>query len=425
MLFLYDMALFIALLLALPYLLPKVLLGGHGLRERLGLWPPEFFQKVGSSPILWVHAASVGEVHGLAAFLPVLQRRAPEYQFILSVTTRAGREQTSRLGREVRRVLYLPVDLSWVVKRVLRRANPKVLLLMETELWPNLIVQARRKGVKVALVNGRMSARSFSRYRLFRGFMAQALASIELLCVQTEEDAQRFRALGAESSRVMVTGNFKEDLLAVPQMRGKRELVRSTLGISARTHVLVAGSTRPGEEEEIAEAILGLRDENSPFRAIVAPRHVKRAKRVTSLFRARGLAVRRYSQLEGFPPVPWDVLVVDTLGQLMRLYSAADVAFVGGSLLPYGGHNPLEPASYGIPVLFGPHMEHCRRSAHLLLQAGGGIQVMDGGQLKEVASRLFVSDENRNRRGQAALKVVRDGRGTSERTAEALKKTVL
>lgn len=425
MLLFYDVVMSMALLLASPYLLPKVLLGGHGLKERLGLWPRESFQKGLSGPILWLHAASVGEVHSLAAFLPALRRRTPEYQVILSVTTRSGRERAALLGAEICRVFYLPVDLSFLVKRVMRRVKPEALLLAETELWPNLIVQARRKGIKVALVNGRMSARSFSRYRLLKGLMAQVLASVELLCVQTKEDAQRFCALGAESSRVRVTGNFKGDLLTVPQMRGEREKIRSALGIPVGTQVLVAGSTRPGEEEEVAEAIVALRDGKSPSLAIVAPRHTKRAKAVVRLFRGKGLAVRRYSQPDGLPSTPWNVLVVDTLGQLMRLYSAADVAFVGGSLLPYGGHNPLEPASYGIPVLFGPHMEHCRRSTNSLLRAGGGIQVMNGGQLKEVVLRLFASDEERDRRGQAALQVVREGGGTSERTVEALKETIL
>jgi 3-deoxy-D-manno-octulosonic-acid transferase len=255
--------------------------------------------------------------------------------------------------------------------------------------------------------------------------MAEILTSLDLLCVQTEEDAHRFRALGAESSKVMVTGNFKEDLLAVPQMRAERHVVRGALGIPDGTRVLVAGSTRPGEENEIAETIVGLRKENSPFRAIVAPRHVNRAKKVVRLLSARGLEVQRYSLGESLQRVQWDVLVVDILGQLMRLYSAADVAFVGGSLLPYGGHNPLEPAAYGIPVLFGRHMEHCRRSAQLLLHGGGGIQVASGIELTKATSRLFHSDEERLRRGQAALRAVQESRGSSEKTVQALKETVL
>jgi 3-deoxy-D-manno-octulosonic-acid transferase len=425
MLFLYDVALFIALMLVLPYLLPKVLLGGHGLKERLGLWPRALSQQNGTSPLIWVHAASVGEVHSLAAFLPVLRRKAPGYRFILSVTTRAGHERAAHLQSEICGVFYLPLDLSFLIKRVLRRTNPRALLLAETELWPNLIIQAKRRGVKVALINGRMSARSFSRYRLFRGLMAQVLSYVELFCLQTETDARRFRALGADSSKMKVTGNFKADLMVAPQMRGEREPVRSALGIPTKAHVLVAGSTRPGEEEEIAKAILDLRNEDKDFRAIVVPRHVKRARKVTRLLQGTGLMVERYSQLEGRAMAPWDVLVVDILGQLMRLYSAADVAFVGGSLLPYGGHNPLEPASYGIPVLFGPHMEHCHRSAHLLLHAGGGIQIMDGDQLKEMTSHLLLSSQERHRRGQASLRVVREGGGNAEQTVEALKETVL
>ncbi len=425
MLFLYDAALTLALLLAFPYLLPKVLLGRHGLKERLGLWPRGIFQTQRSAPLIWVHAASVGEVHGLAAFLPTLRREFPQHRCILSVTTRAGKERAAHLGQEIPNTFYLPVDLSFLTKRLLGRVHPSVLLLTETELWPNLIIQARRMGVKVALINGRMSAGSFSRYRIFRRLMEPVLASMDLFCVQSERDARRYRSLGAKAPRVRVTGNFKGDLLAAGGMRGDRDTIRRTLGISSRSQVLVAGSTRPGEEKEIVKAALNLRQENGSFRAIVAPRHVKRAPKLIRLMRQKGLVVVRYSQLEDRPRAPWDILVVDTLGQLMRLYAAADVAFVGGSLLPYGGHNPLEPASYGIPVLFGPHMEHCHRSAHALLQAGAGIQVADGDELREVASRLLWSQDERRRRGQASRHVVLRGAGASQRTVDALKETVL
>jgi 3-deoxy-D-manno-octulosonic-acid transferase len=359
-------------------------------------------------------------VNSLAAFLPSLRRRFPEQLFILSVTTRAGREQAAQLKGEIRRVFYLPIDLCFIVKRVLKIAEPQILLLAETELWPNLILQARRRGTKVALINGRMSERSLSRYLVFKGLMSKTLACMEMIFVQTEEDSLRFRALGAENSQVKVMGNFKGDLLVASQMRGERDLVRSSLGIPDGTKVLVAGSTRPGEEEKIAEAISGIMAGNDLFRAIVAPRHVKRSGKVTRIIRAKGLKVRRYSQLEGPSCISWNVLVVDNMGQLMRLYSTADVAFVGGSLLPYGGHNPLEPASYGIPVLFGPHMENCLKSARMLMETGGGMQVRDETQLQQVVSRIFSSDEERNRRGKAALQVVLKGQGSSEKTAAAL-----
>jgi 3-deoxy-D-manno-octulosonic-acid transferase len=170
---------------------------------------------------------------------------------------------------------------------------------------------------------------------------------------------------------------------------------------------------------------MNLEDSLDPLRTIIAPRHIKRVKKVTQILEAEGLPVRRYSELQSHPTSSWKILVIDTMGQLMSLYSAADVAFVGGSLLAYGGHNPLEPASYGIPVLFGPHMDHCRRSAQLLLKAGGGIEVSDGPQLGETISRLLQSDAERDERGQAALQVVIKDRGNAERTAEALRGKIL
>jgi 3-deoxy-D-manno-octulosonic-acid transferase len=425
MLFLYDVILFLALLVASPFLIPKVLLGGHGLKERLGFWPREYFTDTEASPVLWIHAASVGEVHSLAAFLPALKKTARGYRWILSVTTRAGRDRAAQIHDEIDRIFYLPIDLSFVIKRVLRLVDPKILLLTETELWPNLIIQARRRGIKVALINGRMSRRSHSRYRLIKNLLAQTLASMDLLCIQTEQDAQRFKTLGAEASKIAVTGNFKGDLLAVPQMRGERMRMRSLLGIQQRDRVLVAGSTRPGEEEQIAQAIVHLQRKKVPLRAIVAPRHVKRTKSVSRILEEQGLIVQRFSQIEEPLPMAWNVIVVDTLGQLLHLYSAADVAFVGGSLLPYGGHNPLEPASYGIPVLFGPHMDHCRRSAQLLLQTGGGMEVKDGKELRDVAARLFQSAQESAQRGGAALEVVKSEMGSVDRTVQALREAVL
>jgi 3-deoxy-D-manno-octulosonic-acid transferase len=423
---LYDVILGVSLLLASPYLLLKTILGGHGLKERLGLWSLHVPSGAGPAPpLLWLHAASVGEVHSLAAFVPILRRTYPDHRFILSVTTRAGRERASELGDDIYQVFYLPVDLACSVLRVIKKVKPQALILTETELWPNLILHAHRQGVKIALVNGRLSDRSFSRYLHFKRTMARVLGAIDLFCVQTQEDADRFQALGAAQQKVRVAGNFKGDLLMVSAMRGQREPVRDSLGIPSPTRLLVAGSTRPGEEEMLLDTLVDLRKSDYPFRAIVAPRHVQRVPKVIRLLQSTGLNVRLFSQMEQDAEASWEVLVVDTLGQLMRLYSAADVAFVGGSLMPYGGHNPLEPASYGVPVLFGPHMEHCRQSAHSLMQSGGGVRVKDGTELKSALSHLLEVDQERRQRGSAALRTVQQSVGASERTARILRESVL
>jgi len=420
--FLYDVFLVFVLLLASPYLLPKILLGRHGLAERLGFPPADRsgHPAKGSSSI-WIHAASVGEINGLAAFLPDLNALLPEHRFFLSVTTRAGKERAAGLDQRLESVFYLPIDLSFAVRRVLRRIRPQVLVLTETELWPNLILQAHQQGVKVILVNGRLSSRSLSRYRAFPKTMARIMDAIDLFCVQTEQDARRFLSLGASSERLQITGNFKGDLLMISGLRGHRQPERDRLGITSQESVLVAGSTRPGEEEILLQALQALREINRPLRTIVAPRHVHRAARVARLLQTGGLSVEKLSTLNNSSDRCWEVLVVDSLGQLLRLYAAADVAFVGGSLLPFGGHNPLEPASYGLPVLFGPHMEHCLESAHLLLDSDGGLQVENGRQLQEQIDRLLQDGEERQRRGASALQAVQNSLGASRRTAQALK----
>jgi 3-deoxy-D-manno-octulosonic-acid transferase len=422
--FLYDVFLAAALLLASPYLLPKILLGRHGLRERLGLRPAGGSLGSGEGPSIWIQAASVGEVHGLAAFLPNLRELFPQHRFFLSVTTRAGKACAAELHEDFQAIFYLPIDLSFSVNRVFKRIDPQVLVLTETELWPNLILRARQRGVKVVLVNGRLSSRSLSRYRAFKKTVGRIMRSIDLFCVQTDQDAGRFLSLGAPPERVRVTGNFKGDLLMVSGLRGRREPVRSRLGIGPDDHVLVAGSTRPGEEEILLDALGNLRNSNRPVRAIVAPRHIHRAAKVARLLQTGGFDVQRLSRLETTPQKDWQVLVVDNLGQLVRLYAAADVAFVGGSLLPYGGHNPLEPASYGLPVLFGPHMEHCRQSARLLLENDGGLQVGDGQELQDHIWRLFQNGEERHRRGARALRAVHMSLGAARRTAEAVKEAI-
>jgi 3-deoxy-D-manno-octulosonic-acid transferase len=423
--FLYDVALMLGLLLISPYLLPKVIFGRHGLKERLGLRPNGRTEGETGQPSIWVHAASVGEVHSLAAFLPALQSTFPQHRFILSVTTKAGKERAAELKGKIGLIFYLPVDLTFSVNRTLKTTHPEILVLTETELWPNLILRAHQKGVKVALVNGRLSPGSFSRYRAFSKTMARVLASIDLFCVQTDADARRFRSLGAPGNKVIVTGNFKGDLLMVSNVRGRRVPVRDALGIEPETRLLVAGSTRPGEEEMLLDALWALKQKARPFRAIVAPRHTKRAGKVVRLLQTEGFVVERFSRLETNGGHPWEILVVDNLGELMRLYSAADVAFVGGSLLPYGGHNPLEPASYGIPVLFGPHMEHCCQSASLLLDSEGGIRVENGGELKKNLLWLFENDEERHRRGARALHAVQKSVGAAHRTSEALRGAIL
>ena len=377
MYYIYNLLLYMSFIGVLPLIFLWVILNSQGMRERLGFLPPETLAKFRDRPTVWIHAASVGEVGVVAALVPELKRVRPGWGIAVSTMTTTGYRRARELIKGVDLIFHAPLDLPPIIRRVLKELNPVLFLLTETELWPNLVLEAKGFGVRVALVNGRVSPRSSWRYGLVRGLMERTLAGFALFCVQTEEDRDRLLHLGADPRKVSVIGNLKFDLIRLLNERVDPEVMHRSLCISDASRVLVAGSTRQGEEEEVVEAYLKIRDRlgDGNVVLILAPRHLNRVGEVEQILAKKGVIFHRRTPHSPISPIEEGVLILDTLRELAAVYVIADAAFVGGSLMPYGGHNPLEPAACGVPVLFGPHMDHTRKSAELLLESGGDIMV--------------------------------------------------
>jgi 3-deoxy-D-manno-octulosonic-acid transferase len=312
---------------------------------------------------------------------------------------------------------FLPLDFSGLPRRVIGALNPALLAVVETELWPNLLHESRASGLPVLLVNGRLSADRMSRYRRFAGLYRPLLAGLAGIGAQSTEDAERFVELGVSEDAIRVTGNVKYDL-PIPEV--DREALMSELGIAPQRPVLVAGSTGEDEEAPVLEAFMSARAEHPRLFLVLAPRHPERCDDVERLIRNKGLRHERISRLEGPLEDETDLLLVDTLGQLARLYGAATLAFVGGSLVPIGGHNVLEPAALGIPVLFGPHTQHFAAPAKALSEAGGAWRVEDGNGLARALIELLGDEESRARAARRAHRVVARNQGAMERTLDLL-----
>jgi 3-deoxy-D-manno-octulosonic-acid transferase len=365
---------------------------------------------------IWIHAVSVGEVLAARPLVPALRERFPGHRLFLSTTTLTGNE-IAKSVRGLDGLFFAPFDFPHAVRRALEVVNPSLLVLVETELWPNLIHEASRRGARVALVNGRISPRSFPRYRRVRRFLSGMLSEVDLFLMQGEPHAERIRAMTAPPERVKVTGNLKFD--AVEAGRPPERVVRLLNGGSPRP-LWVAGSTMPGEEELVLRAFHRVRERVPHARLLLAPRHRERFSEVPGLIESAGFRCLRRSALD---PGSWsdgEVLLLDTLGELAQVYSLASVVFVGGSLVPTGGHNILEPAVAGKPVLVGPHMENFQEIADAFRAADALVQVAGEEQLIEAAGGLLRDAARRRALGENGRALVESNRGALRRTVDAL-----
>ncbi len=417
-LLLYNCGLAAAFLVALPYFLYKGSVTGKyfaSFRERLGRLPANL--NPDRRETIWVHAVSVGEVLAARPLLARLKARFPERRLVLSTTTTTGQALARRhLTGIVDALFYAPFDWPPVVRRVLEVVRPTLLVLVETELWPNLIHQAHRRGTRIAVVNGRISPRSFPRYRLVRRLLRPVLAEIDLLLMQAEPHAERAVAIGAPAERVRVPGNLKYDGLGDGQVTPESERL-----LAERPGPLwVAGSTVEGEETLVLTAFREMRAVFPAARLLLAPRHPERFEAVPALIAAAGFSGTRRTSLGAEGWREGDVLLLDTLGELASLYPAADVVFVGGSLVPKGGHNVLEAAVSGKAVVVGPHMENFQEIAREFLGEGALVQIAGAESLGAETVALLRDDERRQRIGKQAQALVERNRGAVERTLEAL-----
>ena len=411
MLWLYSVLLGLAALAAAPVAL-FLSLRDPDLRrhwgERLGGAPP--FPEGSPSPV-WIQAVSVGEVQVARRILEELRKIQPGIPVLLSSTTPAGRRLSARSVPDGSRACFFPLDLPATIRRCLGRVRPRALVLVETEIWPNLLRECSRYGVPVILAHGRISDRSFPRYRRIRALVAPALEKMDLCCMQSQEDAGRILSLGARPGRIRVTGNMKWDLPAPGATAGE---VRRDLGLPEESPVLVAGSTAEGEDEVVLKAWSALLDDFPDLRLVLAPRHPQRFEKVARLLAALGIPFARRS---GGPAGSSPVLLLDSVGELRRVYGAGTVCFVGGSLGSRGGQNLMEPAAMGRPVLFGPRTENFADAARSLLEAGAGFRISDGDSLAAAARRPLSDSAALEEAGKRGRELVSRNRGAAERTA--------
>lgn len=444
MYWLYTVALFGFFLGMAPVFLFQALNRGRyrkGIRERLGGYPqishqPSTVSRQPSEPTpsaqhptpktLWLHAVSVGEVVAAAPLVPLLKERHPDLHILVTTVTETGHQIARLKIPEADAICYFPLDFPCAVRRALDAVTPKVVLLTETELWPNFLRECHRRRIPVLLINGRISQTSFKRYRLIRSFMGQVLQGVERFCMQSERSAERIIQLGAPPSRVEVVGNLKFDALVPPLPDEGTASLRKELGLSEGVPVFVAGSTHRGEEEAVLQAFKRVRAIFPDLLLILVPRHPDRLPEVEALLKAHGIPSVRRTVLKNprfLPSGPRpSVILVDTVGELARLYALGDVVFVGGSLQPVGGHNILEPAIYGRPILFGPSMEQFAEIAELFLRRGAALQVKDAEELAAQVLEVLQDPGLASRLGQAASLTVSSQRGASLRTVGIVEK---
>ena len=416
----YSLLSLVVFLLVSPYFLYQAVryrkyVGSLG--QRLGYLP--IAMNLDGEASIWIHAVSVGEALTAKALIADLRAEYPRLRLFLSTTTMAGQQVAKKNLQQVDGVFYFPFDWGITVRRTLDIVKPRLFVMMETEIWPNLLRECRARGIKTVVVNGRISARSYPRYRLVRPLFRRVLADIDRFCMQGEESARRIVDLGADPTRVTVTGSLKFDSLQAPMpaSHGRtREPVLRYFRVAPSRVVLVAGSTMKPEDSAVLRAFARIRSISPGALLVIAPRQRERFAEVERLALEEGFSVARRSDLAVDAEPRADVVVLDTFGELAQVYQIATVVFVGGSLADYGGHNILEPAVFGKPIVFGPHMHNFREIAETFLVSRAAVQVQSERELGEVLRNLTTDPVRRASLGAAARALVDANRGAKDKT---------
>jgi 3-deoxy-D-manno-octulosonic-acid transferase len=414
----YSLLLFVSLLVSLPYWLVQMARHGKyraGLRQRLGAVPESLLQN-GAQPLIWVHAVSVGEVLAATGVVQGLRRRFPNFRVVISTTTETGQKLArERFGEND--VYYFPLDFGFAIRPYLRALRPKLVILAETEFWPNFLRLSHISGARIAVINGRISDRSLPGYRRFRRWLAPVLTDIDLFLTQTEEDRNRLVEIGAEPRRVQVTGNLKFDV-PPPAPTPLVQTLKSAFQQQGIGPVVVCGSTVDGEEALLLRAFENVLASHPQAVMILAPRHPERFASVADLLQHMGIRFWRRSLWSG-EPLGGSVLLLDTIGELASVYGVADIAFVGGSLVPRGGHNIIEPAQYGVAIMVGNHTENFRDIISLF-QSRRAICIVGPAEFPLLLMDLVSSEQQRRELGRNAAETLKLQTGATERTLEAL-----
>ncbi len=399
----YNLLLTFLFLATLPLAPILPLLGKRfsaGFWQRFAYYSQSLKRPIEGIRPVWIHAASVGEVRSTATLVRELKACHPEGRILLSTFTSTGNE-IARSVAGVDAVIFLPMDYLWTVRRALAQWNPMLMIFVETEIWPNFLSECFRRGIPTIMVSGRLSARSYPRYRKFQSFFRAVLRQFSAIGMQTDEDAARMVKLGADERKVSVVGSLKSSATAPPSRFAQLPRYGKKL--------LVAGSTHAGEEAMLLSAYVALRPKFPELAMVLAPRHPQRFDDVEALLRSSGLGYCRRSRTPDETLFAQDILLLDTLGELGEFFACGDITFVGGSLVDVGGHNILEPARLGKAILFGPHMDNVRTVAEEFKHKGAAVEVVDCDALLRVLNRLLSDDAERAAMGRRALAALSNG----------------
>lgn len=418
----YDLAFFIFGIFSLPHFLMRLRQAenpGRLLKERFGLFSPEFLSRWGGERPLWIHGVSVGEVLSVEKFVELLLERKPSLRVVLTTVTPTGQQVARKWEGERLSVAYFPFDFRASVRRFFKILKPAALLLVETEIWPNVIEEARRQGVPMGVMNGRISERSFRAFRRFSAIFRPLLRNIDFFLVQTEGDRERLVRLGVDPERVKVTGNMKLDAFDTNgHWQEGRELLRRRWGFLPSDQILIGGSTHAGEEKILLHVLRLLREEGFPLKLLLAPRHIERAPEILALAqreKLKAVLASRRDEGRSSSDLPFEVLILNQLGKLRTLYAIADVVLMGGSLVPHGGQNPIEPARFARPILHGPWVFNFEAIYQRLEEEGASLGVHGEEELLFALKRLLASEVERNHLGNRAYEVLEKLRGATER----------
>ncbi len=427
MILVYNILMISGLILSLPFIIPVLFFSKKrkkNLRYRLGAVPKGFFPEK-NAPRIWVHALSVGEVISAAPFVDQLKKEFSGCEIIFSATTLTGFETAVNLfEKHVRSIFFFPYDLIFCVKKIIKKADPDFVIIVETDIWPGFLWETKRLKIPVFLVNARLSKRSFKGYKKFGAFMKPVFNIFGKICVQSDIDKKRFLNLGIDSEKICITGNFKFDQLPDDIDDGKKQSLLKKLKIPPGKKIMVCGSTHEGEEEILKQVFGELKNKHDMV-MIIAPRNPERWQNIVNLFKGCKIKAAGLGEIEKKGYKDKEVIVIDCIGLLKALYYLSHVSFVGGSLVPCGGHNPLEPASFGKPIIFGPYMTDFIEIAEKLKKNRGAIEVRNSKELKDAVSMFFTHPDKAETCGRKSSEVFCENKGAVKRAVRAIKKAPL
>ncbi|MBR4909497.1 MAG: 3-deoxy-D-manno-octulosonic acid transferase [Acidaminococcaceae bacterium] len=417
---------FLFILLVLPYFLYRLVVEkgfGHRFRQAMGLVHREEIEPVAGTGCIWLHGASVGEMVALSPLVKEIKNIMPEKKVLVSAVTVGGYDMARQIMPEADAIINYPMDLPLVASTMVRRIRPGIFIMVETELWPNFLRAIREQNIPAMMMNGRISEKSAKSYRYLSGFLRDMLDTVNLFCMQSSIDAKYIAQLGADPGKIVVTGNTKFDQTYAEVTAEDLAAYKTELGLGEDAFpIIVAGSTHRSEEEAVLVSFTALRKKYPHARLIIAPRKLNRIEEIKKVNAKFGYAMAcrsKLKEIEGRRP-EFPVLLLDTIGELGRIYAVGDIVFVGGSLVHYGGHNVLEPAAHAKPILVGPSMEDFKDSYSLLSRAGACRRVSDADGLTEAFLEIAGDDVLRKKMGDASIQIIRENRGAAQRTIHYL-----